>query len=263
MPTSQSKRTQYTIKQIYPSPENKMKFGGASFFGRDANEPLSAHSSVRTSLDNTKQENTMYYRHQISISVLWKQDELCRCLLSLEKMHWHNEAVGSPHSRSKDVNAKIPTSKSQTTRYGVVYEIERSNTKYQDVQVYAMKSIRRLCVLSVLEHNHSMYVDHQNGELTSTSAHHNAQNDQEKLLALRCACHHTAKTYKHNYKHVLCHYRAYTTPTHFTRIDRKATSLITHLLDSSPDTRASSSASRNLPFVLAAFLENDRDSRAL
>ena len=143
-----------------------------------------------------------------------------------------------------------------------MYVIERSNTKYQDVQVYAIKSIRCLCVLSVLEHNHSMYVDHQNGELTSTSAHHKTQNDQEKLLALRCACHHTAKTYKHNYKHVLCHYRAYTTPTHFTRIDRKATSLITHLLDSSPDTRASSSASRNLPFVLAAFLENDRDSRA-
>ena len=125
-------------------------------------------------------------------------------------------------------------------------EIERSNTKYQDVQVYAMKSIRRLCVHSVLEHNHSMYVDYQDGELTSTSAHHNAQNDQEKLLALRCACHHTAKTYKHNYKHVLCHYRAYTTPTHFTRIDRKATPLITHLTYSSPDTRASFSASRNL-----------------
>ena len=122
MPTSQSKRTQCIIKQTYSSSENKMKFGGASFFGRDANEPLSAHSSVRTKLDDTKQENTMYYRHQISISVLWKQDELCRCLLSLEKMHWHNEAVGSPHSRSKDVNAKIPTSKSQTTRYGVVYK---------------------------------------------------------------------------------------------------------------------------------------------
>ena len=126
-----------------------------------------------------------------------------------------------------------------------------------------MKSIRLMYVHRLPIDNHSMHVRQQDAELTSTFTHHNAQNNQEKFPALRIACHHTAKTYKHKYKLVLCQHRAYATPTHFTRIDRKATPLITHLLDSSPDTRASSSASRNLPFVLAAFLENDRDSRAL
>ena len=94
--------------------------------------------------------------------------------------------------------------------------------------------------------DHSMYVRQQDAELTSTNTHHNAQKNQKKLLALCVACHHTAKTYKHKYKLVLCQHRVYATPTHFTRIDGKATPLITHLTYSSPDTRASSSASRNL-----------------
>ena len=67
-------------------------------------------------------------------------------LLSLEEMHWHNVNAGSHHSRSKDAIAKMTTSKSQTTRYGVVNEIERSNSEYQDVRVYAMKSIRLMYV---------------------------------------------------------------------------------------------------------------------
>ena len=94
--------------------------------------------------------------------------------------------------------------------------------------------------------DHSMHVRQQDAELTSTFTHHNAQNNQEKFPALRIACHHTTKTYKHKYKLVLCQHRAYATPTHFTRIDGKATPLFTHLTYSSPDTRASFSASRNL-----------------
>ena len=89
--------------------------------------------------------------------------------------------------------------------------------------------------------DHSMHVRQQDAELTSTYTHHNAQNNQEKFPALRIACHHTTKTYKHKYKLVLCQHRAYATPTHFTRIDGKATPLFTHLTYSSPDTRASSS----------------------
>ena len=102
--------------------------------------------------------------------------------------------------------------------------------------------------------DHSMYVRQQDAELTSTNTHHNAQNNQKKLLALCVACHHTAKTYKHKYKLVLCQHRVYATPTHFTRIDGKATPLFTHLTYSLPDTRASSSTFTQPP----SFLENDR-----
>ena len=102
--------------------------------------------------------------------------------------------------------------------------------------------------------DHSMYVRQQDAELTSTNTHHNTQNNQKKLLALCVACHHTAKTYKHKYKLVLCQHRAYATPTHFTRIDGKATPLFTHLTYSLPDTRASSSTFTQPP----SFLENDR-----
>ena len=107
MPTSQSKSTQCTVKQIHPSSENKMKFAG---------EPS-----------------------------------------PVQEMHWHNVNAGSPHSRSKDANAKMSTSKSQTTRYDVVNEIERSNSEYQDVRVYAMKSIR-LMYVHRLPIDRSLYV---------------------------------------------------------------------------------------------------------
>ena len=143
MPTSQSKSTQCTVKQIHPSSENKKKFAG---------EPS-----------------------------------------PVQEMHWHNVNAGSHHSRSKDANAKMSTSKSQTTRYGVVNEIERSNSEYQDVRVFAMKSIRLMYVHRLSIDFHSKYMRQQDAELTSTSTHHNAQNDQEKLLALRVACHHTAQ----------------------------------------------------------------------
>ena len=172
----------------------------------------------------------------------------------VQEMHWHNVNAGSHHSWPKDANAKMSTSKSQTTRYDVVNEIERSNSEYQDVRVYAMKSIRLMYVHRLPIDNHSMYVRQQDAELTSTNTHHNAQKNQKKLLALCVACHHTAKTYKHKYKLVLCQHRVYATPTHFTRIDGKATPLFTHLTYSLPDTRASSSTFTQPP----SFLENDR-----
>ena len=101
--------------------------------------------------------------------------------------------------------------------------------------------------------DHSMHVRQQDAELTSTNTHHNAQKNQKKLLALCVACHHTAKTYKLKYKLVLCQHRVYATPTHFTRIDGKATPLFTHLTYSSPDTRASSSTFTQPPFFLLPF----------
>ena len=114
-------------------------------------------------------------------------------LLTLEYTRWHNVQAGSPQSRSRDANAKMSTSKRQTSRYAVVNEIESSNSEYQDVWVYAMKSIRLMYVHKLSIDFHSKYMRQQDAELTSTSTHHNAQNDQEKLLALRVACHHTAQ----------------------------------------------------------------------
>ena len=64
----------------------------------------------------------------------------------MEYTRWHNVNAGSPQSRSRDANAKMSTSKRQTSRYAVVNEIERSNSEYQDVRVYAMKSIRLMYV---------------------------------------------------------------------------------------------------------------------
>ena len=111
----------------------------------------------------------------------------------MEYTRWHNVQAGSPQSRSRDANAKMSTSKRQTSRYAVVNEIESSNSEYQDVRVYAMKSIRLMYVHKLSIDFHSKYMRQQDAELTSTSTHHNAQNDQEKLLALRVACHHTAQ----------------------------------------------------------------------
>ena len=148
MPTSQSKRTQYTIKQIYSSSDNKMKFGGASFFGRDANEPPLAHSSVSTSLDikhsYPSYENKMKFA---GVSSLWKR---CTGTTMLDLLtvgqKAHMQRYRHPRAKLQDV-ASCTEPESLNTLNG-----KQEYTIYCSNQINHIRLTRRRCSLQVSFH---------------------------------------------------------------------------------------------------------------
>ena len=108
---------------MYPSSENKMMFAGEPpHFGIYALAQrkcwISSESVERHIHTKNTSRKGVHTNHICIMRTRWSLQE---SLLSLEYTRWHDENVRSPHSWSKDTNVKMSTSKSQTTRYGVVY----------------------------------------------------------------------------------------------------------------------------------------------
>ena len=104
-PQTKSKSTQYTVKQMYPSSENKMMFAGEPpHVGMYAlaqrkcwisSESVERHIHIK----NTSRKG-VHINHICFMRTRWSLQE---SLLTLEYTRWHNVNAGSPHSRSKDI----------------------------------------------------------------------------------------------------------------------------------------------------------------